>query len=295
MLENCSVSGEQKSTVEPRLNRFLVSSHCNPFIYMPVLYLNPHRTTTGQLSPAQPKHPHFHVIYCSHIKPRIIYMLPTSHCCFFFPSPPNFHLTAIWPFTHTVQICERCTLNVVFQENPVKTRKIQFDLPAPWLDTGHLHTRGLSRGSSWSDIHPAPGERGPAVARSLKEPFVLFAENDGRECDSEQRSGCTAAWFSPFSFFFWVLPKTASYSCEAPLVFGWWSVSSSAPWWTAVIRLSAAGSLVCTLLWFPPAFWQRHEYLPIFSVYAALIKSYTSHSTLVWLRSEIFDPQQASS
>lgn len=122
------VSGEDRSIIEPHLNRFMVSSHCSAFIYcMSVLYLNPHRTTTAQLSPEQKKHPNFHIIFSFHISPSSIYMRRIS-LSFFPPKLPSSCHLAVLPHGPDLRALHaECCLS----RKSCKNQKIQFDLAAP--------------------------------------------------------------------------------------------------------------------------------------------------------------------
>lgn len=209
------------------------------------------------------------------IKPSCTHMLPIFHCrFFFFPflffSPANFHLL---PSGHspTRSRFVSAALNVVFQENPAKTRQ------SGWSVRTVIGSWAPPPPPQFMVRYPALGSAylAPFAALCSYEIVVLFWEMTSRmqqwpvrpqHVFRIQRVGMmTSTGGAQFSrSALWSLSeycRNGELFSAKLLFFNWWSVSSSAPWWTAVIHLSAAGSLVHMLFWFPQASWQHHEYL----------------------------------
>lgn len=192
-------------------------------------------------------------------------------------SPANFHLL---PSGHspTRSRFVSAALNVVFQENPVKTRQSGWSVRMVIGSWAPSQTRTPTPSlRKFMVRYPPPGSTysAPFAALCSYEIVVLLCEMISRmqqwpvraqhvfwtqRVETTTSTGGTEFCLSVLWSFSEYRRNSELFSAML-LVFNWWSVSSSAPWWTAVIHLSAAGSLVHMLFWFPQAFWQHHEYL----------------------------------
>lgn len=257
-------------------------------VFLYTLYLIPHCTTTARLSPTQRERPEFHVIlsllahqtkqrlHASNIPLLFFLFLQTS---IFLPSGRSptrsrFVSAARWMLSFKKILSK--------PQNPIWSAKAVIEHWAPshtWppMRKSMVRYPSSSRGARtcWCAF-----PHGAVCTFSLRMAAMNARVTSARVSARQHGEELFVPSIHSVGPFLESCRKRWEF-LRSLLVFGWWSVSSSAPWWTPVIRLSAAGSLVCTLLWFPPAFWQRHEYFPVFNVSPALIKSYTSHSTPV--------------
>lgn len=166
---------------------------------MPVLYLNRHRTTTGQLSPAQLKHPHFHVIFActSNQESFTCFQHLTAVLFFFSPKLPSYCHLAVLPHGPDLWVLHaECCLSrksCKNQKNPIWSASAVIGYWAP------SHTR------------PPPRKfmvRYPSSSRGVGTCCCAFSQ--GAVCTFRREwwpwmrqwaaHVCAAVWFSPFFF-----------------------------------------------------------------------------------------------